>query len=174
MWPSLCGSRWCVDPGLPGPLRAVTDRASTMLSQPALYGLSLFTFSFGARRAIDTRLGGSSDPTAPRRLRPQERARLRLEGRLGAASRTTFLDGGARAQCRSSDDTVRPHLCRAAEPERDGVRRAGPRGWQEQCRTRMAERMARGKVLGGATCLARRVLVPRHRLHTQPLCVLVT
>lgn len=37
-----------------------------MLSQPALYGLSLFTFSFGARRAIDTRLGGSSDPTAPR------------------------------------------------------------------------------------------------------------
>lgn len=39
----------------------------TFLPQPALYGLSLLSFSFASRRAIDSRLGGSSERTpAPR------------------------------------------------------------------------------------------------------------
>ncbi|GAA5921187.1 hypothetical protein JCM3775_004131 [Rhodotorula graminis] len=35
------------------------------MPMPALYGLSLFSFSFGARRAIDSRLGGPTNATPP-------------------------------------------------------------------------------------------------------------
>lgn len=35
--------------------------------QPALYGLALLSFSFASRRAIDSRIGGSSERTPPPR-----------------------------------------------------------------------------------------------------------
>lgn len=55
------GCRWCVQPCA---LRAAPS-LTLLLVQPALYGLSLFSFSFGARRAIDSRIGGPTDASPP-------------------------------------------------------------------------------------------------------------